>query len=526
MAEAKNHEKLNSDFKRTCKIIFGEEVGELEEFEPYLSEVLFPFKTVASSVSGKKIIISSPYYIDGAKYVSQEEIGSLKFEPLNINEIKDIDSLLEAAGERAVYCGNKIFGKNINVSEVDNCTDCMNVFHSQDITNTKYAAYCSVGRNSDSIYGVSWFNKCSHLIRCVQCYVIGGFRSFESHCSSGISDSYYTLNCSNVTNCMFSFNLRSKNCCIGNLQLSKGRYEELKKKLVSEMAERLRRDKRLFSLPDIFLKSGALEEKEAILEEEEVPEFVKKEFAEVTKIVLGKEHELSGPTAKWLGEKIVKIERVAGAADSPAYKVEMPILGKLPASKMAPLKEAVESAGMQVITIGPEEMPSLDEVAERIAKKAVCTMEVDEGHNQNNPKSVSRFDSVDTYSSAWATRAKHSAFNSLVTESEYVFGGYMRVLYSGFLINCHSVTNVKNCFETDSSYKSSGCFFCHNCENVMEGLFCFNGKGQRYAVCNQQVQPEEFRRVKKLLLDYINDELKRNGRLDIDVFSIGARKKN
>lgn len=521
----KPSEKLNADFKRTCRLLFGEEVGELEEFVPYLKEPLFPYKLVSSSVSGKPVFISSPHYRDGAKYVSQDEIGSLNFPPLNINEIKDVDSLLEAANERAVYCGNKIFGKNINVNEVDNCTDCIEILHSQDITNTKYAGFCSVGRNSESIYGVSGFNKCSHLIRCVQCFVNGAARSFETHCSSGISDAYYTLNCSGCTNVMFSFNLRSKNYCIGNLQLSKERYEEIKKNLISEMVERLRKDRRLFSIADIFLQDMAGMKRDEIAKEEKIPDFVKKEFASVTKLVLGKEHELSKNTAGWLSEKTADVRRVVGATGSPAYKADLPILKEIPASKLAPLNEAVESADKQAIGIRQEEKLSLDEVAKRVSKTAVCTVEITEGQSQNNPITVSIFDSIDTYHSLWATRAKHSAFNTIVTESDYIFGGYMRVLYSGFSINCHSVTSLKNSFETDSSYKCSNCYFCHNCENVMEGLFCFNVKGLRYAVCNQQVTPEEYKRLKSMLLDYINAEVEKKGRLDVDVFSIRARKK-
>ncbi|MCX6777754.1 MAG: hypothetical protein NT157_02615 [Candidatus Micrarchaeota archaeon] len=518
--------KLNEDFKRTCRIIFGEEVGELEEFAPYLKETMFPYKLEPSSVSGKQVVVSSPYYLDGAAYVSQDEVARLKFEPFNINEIKDIDSLLEAASERAVYCGNKIFGKNMNVMEVDNCTDCIEVMHSHDVTNTKYAAFCSNGRNSDSIYGVSGFWNCSNSIRCVQCSVRGAIRSFECYCSAGISDSYYTINCSGCTNCMFCFNLRSKNYLIGNLQLAKDRYGGIKEKLVSEMAERLRRDKRLFSIVDVLLKAkGASTKKEVVIQEEEPPDFIKRDFADATKVVLGAEHKLSRKTGEWLSEKATAIKCVVGASGSPAYKVDLPLLRVLPASKLVSLSEALDSAQKQQISISPREVPSLDEVVRRVAEKATCTLELVEGQTQNNPDTVFIVDSVDTYRSWWTTRAKRSAFNSIVTESEYIFGGYMRILYCGFCINCHSVTSVKNCFETDSSYKCRNCYFCHNCENVEEGLFCFNAKGLRYAVCNQQFPPEQYKRVKKILLDYINGELEKKGRLDIDVFGIGAMRK-
>ena len=121
--------------------------------------------------------------------------------------------------------------------------------------------------------------------------------------------------------------------------------------------------------------------------------------------------------------------------------------------------------------------------------------------------------------------SRHSAFSSIVTESEHIFGGYVRVLNSQFCINSHNVTRCSGCFECDSCYTCRNCYFCHNCENVEEGLFCFNLKGARYAVLNQQVPKEEFLRIKRMLLDFINSELEKKGRLDVDIFSLGAKKK-
>ncbi|MFH1447877.1 MAG: hypothetical protein ABIG39_03365, partial [Candidatus Micrarchaeota archaeon] len=61
MAEIeKRLDKLNADFKRTCRILFGDEVGDLEEFAPYLKETMFPYKVNFSSVSGKRVVVSSP----------------------------------------------------------------------------------------------------------------------------------------------------------------------------------------------------------------------------------------------------------------------------------------------------------------------------------------------------------------------------------------------------------------------------------------------------------------------------------
>ena len=161
--------KINADFKKTCRLLFGSEVGELKEFAPYLSEMLFPYSVERSCVSGKQVCLSGPYYPKGAKYASQEEIAEVKFAPMNINDIKDIDSLFSAASERAVYCGNKTFGKNIGLGSGDNIADCVEVHDSYDVYSSKYVAYCSIGRYSESIYGVSGFRGVNNSIRCAWC---------------------------------------------------------------------------------------------------------------------------------------------------------------------------------------------------------------------------------------------------------------------------------------------------------------------------------------------------------------------
>jgi hypothetical protein len=45
-------------------------------------------------------------------------------------------------------------------------------------------------------------------------------------------------------------------------------------------------------------------------------------------------------------------------------------------------------------------------------------------------------------------------------------------------------------------------------------------KGGRYAVLNQQLPKEEYLRIKRMLLDYINKELEEKGRLERSIFAL------
>jgi len=516
-------EKINSDFKKTCKILFGQEIGELPEFAPYLKEGMFPYTIARSLASGKEVMLSGPYYPKDAMFISQEEVALQKFAPLSINDIKDIDSLFAAASERAAYCGNKVFGTCLDVSEVDNCSDCMGVHHSHDIYSVKNAAYCSNGRLSDSLYGVSGFCRSHQCIRGAWCAGpgLGASRCFETYGSVGISGAYYAFNCSGCSDVMFSFNLRGRNHCIGNLELTKERYSSLKEKLVAEIAQKLRRDKKIFSIVDLVGKEDFQEGAEA-LRYVDAPPVVGKAFGSCCRVVLGKENGALPKFSGWLAKRAVKVRRVRGMNGTPTFHSDYPILNKIPVSRTATLDEALAGAEKMKIQLQEGEMPALDEIARRAGKVAVFTFEKREGRCMDITEGPGASDSTSCHRLLYAFSNTLSAFSSVVTESKYVFGGYLRILNSEFCLSCYNLTQCSKCFEADSSYRSRGLCFCHNCENVEEGILCFNLKGARYAVLNQPVSKEWYMRVKKMLLDYLNRELEEKGALERSIFSLSA----
>ncbi len=515
-------EKTNSAFKSTCKILFREEIGDLAEFEPYLKEAMLPNTTANCSVSGKQIILSGSHYPKAARFVSQDQVEKLKKPQLSINSIKDIDSLFEAAAEQATFCGNKIFGKNIEVCMADNCVDCSNIFYSHDIFQSKNAAFCSVGRYSESIFGVTFFRGISHCIRCIRCASVSTFgaaRCFETYLSDNVSDCYYAINCSGSSDCMFCFNLRNSRNCIGNLELPREKYLALKKKLVSEMAQTLCSRKRIFSLGKIM---ACKDQGEQAIPFSPPPASIDRAFSSATKIVLGKEQASAAKFGNWLSSRSLGVKKVKGKSEEPAYRAEIPMVGNSAKGNLASFKRANESKAK--IKIGQAEDVSLSGIASKAGKIAVLTHEFVEGRNNNATETPSLADSSNVHRLWYGIASSDSAFSSIVTESKYIFGGGERILNCEFCISCFNLTRCKNCFETDSSYLCSSCFFCHNCENVEEGIFCFNAKGLRYAVFNQQLPKEEYFRIKKILLDYINNELEKKGGLDISIFSLGTRK--
>lgn len=516
---------INREWKKTCAVLLGQEIGELGDFAGYLSEMMLPGQKRKSSLSGKDVQTSLAFYPPDAPFVSQDEVAGLKFPPLSVNEIKDIDSLLSAAGERAVYCGNKLFGTNSGTQNVDNCLDCFCVAHSHDVRNTKYGAYLSYMREAEHVFGATAFPEAKFSVRV--CEGINLNRCFETFYSLNLSDMYYAFNCIGCAECFFAFNLRSKRHCIGNLQLPRERYLPLKAKLLSELAGKLKRNRRIFSIADLaFLgrdKKSIPEEK--IAYDSPVPAKVEEAWRATTRLVLGHEHGGIKRFGPWLAERAMKIKKVKGAWGSPTFKVEgLPVVWQLPADRLLPLPEALKSAE-KGIELGEGESPPLDEVAARVAKIAFFSLEFEDGQNFDCVDTPSLFTGSHIYKLWDTTKSKCSAYSAGVIESEHIFGGYLRMLGSRFCINCFDSTKLSGCFEVDSSHDSRDSYFCHNCENVSDSMFCFNAKGLRYAVCNQAVGKEEFLRLKKILLDFVNTELEKKGECSLDIFAIPRAKR-
>ncbi|VVB57905.1 Uncharacterised protein [Candidatus Anstonella stagnisolia] len=243
---------INKDFKSACRVLFGGELGDLEDFSAFLTRYVEPLKSAKSILSKKDVYFFEPY-CKGAKLISLEEAGKIKSPALNINDIKDIDSLLAAAQESFAFSGNKVLGTSHDVEEVENCINSSFIYRSHEIFDSEHAAYCQVSMSNKYVFGCSYGADSSFCMNCTE--YTKAVRCFECACNLFCSDQYFCYNCKQCIDTMFSFNQYSKRQCIGNNVLEKSKYSSLKQKLVAEIAQELKEKKTFPSLVEI--SSGA-----------------------------------------------------------------------------------------------------------------------------------------------------------------------------------------------------------------------------------------------------------------------------
>jgi hypothetical protein len=226
--------------------VFGQEIGELQPYEAYLKEALVG-RQALSAFSKKPLFISSGEYDPGCRFfdyqTEQERLEPLNA-PLDLNRLKDIDSVVEVVQERLVYSGNKVMGRSQAVEQSDNITDSIDVQHSVLIIRGQHMAYCSFMLDGEYCFGCTDFtNHPTSLIRCF--YGNSTKRSFECAYPVSSSDCLFCHNVENCTECMFCFNVKAKRYAIGNVEYPKEEYLKIKKLLLAEISARLEKDKKL-----------------------------------------------------------------------------------------------------------------------------------------------------------------------------------------------------------------------------------------------------------------------------------------
>ncbi|MBI5046331.1 hypothetical protein HZC07_01220 [Candidatus Micrarchaeota archaeon] len=239
----------NKAFNSVCRIVLKEELGTLQDYATYLHRYLEPIQSTRSYVSDKQVYYSMPY-ASGSKILSFEEALSRKAEPINLNEMKDIDSLLTAVQERFEYGGNKVLGNSEDVVESDNIMDGVHIYRSNDVLNAENIAYSQMLiRGSKFAFGCSWSDRVSFSINCSELSMVT--RSFESGFMVNTSDAYFSYNCIDCNDVIFCFNQRAKRHAIGNTVLGRDTYNALKKKLLEEVVQQLKKEKTFPSLVEL-----------------------------------------------------------------------------------------------------------------------------------------------------------------------------------------------------------------------------------------------------------------------------------
>jgi hypothetical protein len=519
------YETLNRSWNSMCRLLLGEEIGEMKEYEKWLTQYLEPMRAERSAISGKDVYVAVQDYCKGAKFISLEDTQTTKPTPLSINEIKDIDSIIDAFHERFLYSGNIILSNSRDVSQSTNIQNSFHVLRSNYIWDSEYVGFSSMVRGGKHLLGVNNDAYSSFMLSSMECYK--NTRSLELWECFDCSESYFTFGSWNCQNIFFSFNLRNRRNAIGNIELQRDKFLSLKGKLIEEMRDELKRNK---SLPSLFELVSADPRKPEIPKGFHTEEFkegtdkgiIEDAFRKTTRIVLGKELQGMDAYGDWLLRHVIKTRSAVSAATGRPTSLSSHAPYKFyPRDRLVKANEGVKLG--EILRMDESDITSLDSAKDSLWKIAFFVSEIMIGENKNIIGVMLANQSSNCYKGSIYSYDEFCGFSFWPRDSKYVFGSSM-AFSSSFCINAYNSLNLARSFEVESCSNSSDLYFSHNCENAQDAMFCFNSKNLKHAVGNAPLLPDKYKSLKSTLLAQISEELENKKELKYDIFNLACQR--
>ncbi|MFH1285010.1 MAG: hypothetical protein ABIH99_00330 [Candidatus Micrarchaeota archaeon] len=228
---------VENAFETTSELLLGKALKPLKKYEKWLLKRVEGVVDSKSVVSGRKVYTPPLEFFERvrSRIVTFDEALELGKKELEKSELSDLSlASAEKKLKKIAYTTPEAeLGRNLSISETALCADSSSTFRSSIAVYSKYAAYCFWPTACEYVFG------CSILISsrfCIHCYNSAYLtRCFEVDSSTNCRDSYFCHNCEGLDNCMFCFNVKSKRYAIGNVEVGKERYEEIKRKILSEI---------------------------------------------------------------------------------------------------------------------------------------------------------------------------------------------------------------------------------------------------------------------------------------------------
>jgi len=239
--------EIEAAWQSASQVLFGKSLGKLGHYEAWLTANVPPTIIEKSAASGKDVYIPNFVFYDLTRKQSMKMEESLEWgkKHLEIGKVREISlgNAQRMLGEIRYFSPELEYGTNVGMEECGIYYNSAYCFRSNSIVATKYCAFSMWPRNCEHIFGCAWIFSCSFCIKC--CHSESLTRCFEVSNSTSCADAYFCHNCENVRDSMFCFNAKNLRHAIGNVEYPKEEYAKAKQALLSQISQRLEKDKKL-----------------------------------------------------------------------------------------------------------------------------------------------------------------------------------------------------------------------------------------------------------------------------------------
>lgn len=528
---------INTAWKKTSKLLLGEEIGELSDYEGYLKKYCEPVGEKKSALSGKRVHVSEQDHCRGARFIGFEEVEEYQKmiggKPIEDAQLASLDSILEAVLPKALYTGNVILGNSGDCIDCDRCSNTRFALQSHDLSDSKFCAYSYLSRVCGFSFGSGFMGECDQVMQVH--YGYRTIRSFECLRMFNCADCYFSAGLENCQNCIFCFNLKNRSYCVGNLQVSKEEYGKFRQKMLGEVRNELKAKKDVFGIVGLIAHGNfkgteselrvqrGIEKSPYFGTGKPVPKVLEEGFRNTSKLLLGTG--LSGieQYEKWLMRHVrVPPKMKSAASGKPMYNV--PVLAFAYTTKNCVTIEEAEKMAKGSITQEELEKLSVHTAKDLLGRIKYFTPETKFGDSLDVEESVDFSSSMHCWRGACYWTSRYCCYTFWMRDGEHMYGSDL-VFYSKFCLKCYNSQHLTRCFEVSESLSCSDCYFCHNCENLQDCMFCFNAKAKRYAIGNVEMPREKYLGIKKKILAEIASRLQAEHDLELSIYNVGCKGK-
>jgi hypothetical protein len=240
-------DEIEKSFQSTSEILFGKRLTGFTEYREWLLENVDRTIHRKSEISDGTIYMPDVVFFAAIKrmMVTLDEsvaLGEKRLSPAEARELT-LANASEKLAEIKYVTSDVMVGQNADLRETSTC---MNAQHCADgvwYIYTKCDAYCFWPRETEYSFGGHFLFASKFCMKCYNSVALT--RCFEVSDSNNSSDCYFCHNVENCQNCMFCFNVKSLRYAIGNVEVGKEKYTEIKKKITNEIGTKLEKYKKL-----------------------------------------------------------------------------------------------------------------------------------------------------------------------------------------------------------------------------------------------------------------------------------------
>lgn len=239
--------EINKAFQTVCYLLFGKQINNVQEYQEWLEKDLPAGIKEIETVDRKKAYLADVEFftkmqnnlvdLGRSLELGEKQIQKEQVDELNIQNASRLLSDINTTTCEIIYGRNLGTERCVCYGPTQNCYQTAFCWFSKNI------GYSFMPRTSENCFGCSNIIDCYFCIKCYNSAKLN--RCFEVSDSNSCIDCYFCHNCENLTDSMFCFNTKSKQYAIGNIEVGKERYLEIKKKILDSIVTELEKTKKL-----------------------------------------------------------------------------------------------------------------------------------------------------------------------------------------------------------------------------------------------------------------------------------------